>query len=80
MDDSPSETKKFSSIENHREWITSVLEDESKIDWKILVTEDTESVREETNAGRSSLKIWNNYLLFLLPNNLVISIYFLLSN
>ena len=80
MYDSPSENKMFSSIENRREWIKSVIEDESKTDWSILVTEDTESVREETNAGRSSLKIWNNYLLFLLPNNLVIPIYFLLSN
>ena len=67
-------------IENRREWISSVLEDESKTYWNILVTEDTESVRVETNAGRSSLKIWNNYLPFLLPNNLVIPIYFLLSN
>ena len=80
MYDSPSENKMFSSIENHREWISSVLEDESKTYWNILVTEDTESVRAETNAARSSLKIWNNYLPFLLPNNLVIPIYFLLSN
>ena len=80
MYDSPSENKMFSSIENRRKWISSVLEDESKTYWNILVTEDTDSVRAETNAARSSLKIWNNYLLFLLPNNLVIPIYFLLSN
>ena len=74
--DSASENKMFSSIENRREWITSVIEDESKTDWNILVTEDKESVRAETNAGRSSLKICNNYLLFLLPNNLVIPFIF----
>ena len=79
MYDSDSENKMFSSIENRREWITSVIEDESKTDWNILVTEDTESVRAETNAGRSSLKIWNNYLLFLLPNILVIPFIFFIK-
>ena len=80
MYDSPSENKMFSSIENRREWITSVIEDESKTDWNILIAEDTEYERAEISAGRASLKIWNNYLPFLLPNDLVIPIYFLLSN
>ena len=65
MYDSPSENKMFSSLENRREWITSVIEDESKTDWNILVTGDKESVREETNAGRSSLMIWNDCLPFM---------------
>ena len=80
MYDSPSENKMFSSIENRREWITSDIEDESKTDWNILIAEDTEYERAEISAGRASLKIWNNYLPFLLPNDLVIPIYFLLSN
>ena len=80
MYDSPSENKMFSTIENRREWITSVIEDESKTDWNILIAEDTEYERAEISAGRASLKIWNNYLPFLLPNDLVIPIYFLLSN
>ena len=80
MYDSPSENKMFSSLENRREWITSVIEDESKTDWNILIAEDTEYERAEISAGRASLKIWNNYLPFLLPNDLVIPIYFLLSN
>ena len=54
-----SKTTLFLSIENHRRWITDVLEDESRIHWRILTGENMD-IRLETNSGRSSIKIFND--------------------
>ena len=55
----------FLSIENQRGWIASILEDESKTDWKHLITEHVESVRE-TNSGGSNINIQTYYLHLLI--------------
>ena len=74
-----SETKLFLSIENHRRWITDVLEDESRIRWRILTGENMD-VRLETNSGRSSSKILNDCVPILILKYLNIIILLFISN
>ena len=74
-----SETKLFLSIENHRRWITDVLEDESRIRWRILTGENMD-VRLETNSGRSSIKILNDCVAILILKYLNIIIHLFISN
>ena len=74
-----SETTLFLSIENHRRWITDVLEDESRIRWRILTGENMD-VRLETNSGRSSIKIFNDCVPILISKYLNIIIHLFISN
>ena len=61
MSDSPSSAMMFLSLENQRPWIASILEDESRTDWKYLIIENVESVRK-TNSGGSNINIQTYYL------------------
>ena len=61
MSDSPSSDMMFLSLENQRPWIASILEDESRTDWKYLIIENVESVRE-TNSGGCNINIQTYYL------------------
>ena len=61
MSDSPSSDMMFLSLENQRPWIASILEDESRTDWKYLIIENVESVRK-TNSGGSNINIQTYYL------------------
>ena len=72
-----SETTLFLSIENQRRWITDVLEDESRINWRIL----TRTTRlRGSNSGGSSTKIWNDCVPILISKYLIIIIHLFLSN
>ena len=57
MYESTSDMTTFISIENRREWIKSVLEDESKTNWKILIEGNPVSVRGNDESGQSPVKI-----------------------
>ena len=61
----------FLSIENQRTWIASILEDESTTDWKYLIIENVESVRE-TNSGGSNINIQTHYLSLLIAMTLYV--------
>jgi hypothetical protein len=63
----------FLSIENQRGWIASILEDESKTDWKYLIIENVESARE-TNSGGSNINIQTYYLSLLIAMKLFVRI------
>ena len=73
MSDSPPSDASmiFLSIENQRTWIASILEDESTTDWKYLIIENVESVRE-TNSGGSNINILTHYLSLLIAMTLYV--------
>ena len=73
MSDSPPSDASmiFLSIENQRTWIASILEDESTTDWKYLIIENVESVRE-TNSGGSNINIQTHYLSLLIAMTLYV--------
>ena len=71
MSDSPSGALIFLSIENQRPWIASILEDESRTDWKYLIIENVESVRE-TNSGGCNINIQTYYLSLLIAMTLYV--------
>ena len=75
MSDSPPSDASmiFLSIENQRTWIASILEDESKTDWKYLISENVESVRE-TKSGGSNINHQTYHLSLLIVLKLFISI------
>ena len=57
MYESTSDMTTFISMENRREWIKSILEDESKTNWKILIEGNPESIRGNDESGQSPVKI-----------------------
>ena len=69
-----SETTLFLSIENQRRWITDVLENESRIRWRILTGENMDA-RLEANSGKSSIKILNECVPILILKYLYIYYY-----
>ena len=73
MSDSPPSDASmiFLSIENQRPWIASILKDESKTDWKYLISENVESVRE-TKSGGSNINIQTHYLSLLIAMTLYV--------
>ena len=75
MSDSPPSDASmiFLSIENQRTWIASILEDESKTDWKYLIDENVEYVRE-TKSGGSNINNQTYHLSLLIVLKLFISI------
>ena len=75
MSDSPPSDASmiFLSIENQRPWIASILEDESITDWKYLISENVESVRE-TKSGGSNINIQTHYLSLLIAMKLFVGI------
>ena len=74
MSDSPSDASMiFLSIENQRGWIASILEDESKTDWKYLISENVEFLRN-TNSRGSYINIQTYYLPLLISIKLFVHI------
>ena len=68
-----SETTVFLSIENQIEWISSTLEDENRINWRLFSTD--ESVREAESDNGAAIKSWNYHGIISISTIVVVHLF-----